>query len=263
VPILSIKNGAGPTLVIMAGNHGDEHEGQIAISTLARELNPADICGRLILMPMVNYPAAQAGLRTSPIDEGNLNRLFPGNAAGSPTEMIAHYIEDVLMPLTYYAFDLPYAWVFTGGGGRNSTAMGAANRNGVINVMAELGGGRVVTPDVLQRTERGLRRILYSLDMLPNYTPDAAQDTRELNAQGSVFSYTAGVFEPLRSIGEDVSVDEAVGRIHHPDTPQSEPDMIISPYAGIVLCKRAMAQVVRGDAAFHIASDAAPRAAKT
>lgn len=141
MPILSIKNGAGPTLVIMAGNHGDEHEGQIAISTLARELNPADICGRLILMPMVNYPAAQAGLRTSPIDEGNLNRLFPGNAAGSPTEMIAHYIEDVLMPLTYYAFDLPYA--------------------------------------------------------------------------------------------------------------------------GIVLCKRAMAQVVRGDAAFHIASNAAPRAAKT
>jgi predicted deacylase len=97
--------------------------------------------------------------------------------------------------------------------------------------------------------------------MLPNYTPDAAQGTRELNAQGSVFSYTSGLFEPLKSIGEDVSVGEIVGRIHHPDTPQSEPDQITSPYAGIVLCKRAMAQVVRGDAVFQVASDAHPRRA--
>jgi predicted deacylase len=300
VPVVSIRNGEGPTLLIMAGNHGDEYEGQIAVSNLARELGPADICGRLILMPMVNYPAAQAGFRTSPLDQGNLNRLFPGDVAGSPTEMIAHYIEDELMPLAdyaidlhsggsslfypptllrgqghspeeaqaliriQYAFDLPYAWVFTSGGGRDSTArtaMGAANRNGVINVMAELGGGGEVTPDILQRTERGLRRILHTLDMLPTYTPDAAQGTRELNAQGSVFSYTAGLFEPLKSIGEGVSKGDVVGRVHHPDTPQSEPDMIISPYEGIVLCKRAMAQVVRGDAVFQIASDAAPRKA--
>ena len=301
VPVVSIKNGAGPTLLIMAGNHGDEYEGQIAVSNLARELDPADVRGRVILIPMVNFPAAQAGLRTSPIDEGNLNRLFPGNAAGSPTEMIAHYVEDVLMPLADYAIDLhsggsslfypptllrgqghsheesealirmqdafdpPYARVFTGGGGRSSTArtaMGAANRNGVINVMAELGGGGDVTPDILHRTERGLRRILHTLDMLPDYTPDEAQGTRELNAQGSVFSYSAGLFEPLKSIGEDVSVGEVVGRIHHPDTPQSEPDTITSPYEGSVLCKRAMAQVVRGDAVFQIASDAHPRGAE-
>ena len=167
IPITAINNGVGPTLLMMAGNHGDEYEGQIAISQLARELETADIRGRLILLPMVNAPAAQAGVRTSPIDDGNLNRLYPGDASGSPTEMIAHYVEDVLMPLVDYsvdlhsggsslfypptllrgqghsaeeaealislqnAFDLPYAWVFTGGGGRGSTAptaMGAANR---------------------------------------------------------------------------------------------------------------------------------------
>ncbi|MFT5064486.1 MAG: putative deacylase [Yoonia sp.] len=297
VPVVSIKNGDGPTLLIMAGNHGDEYEGQIAVSNLARTLNSADIRGRVILLPMLNFPAAQAGFRTSPIDDGNLNRLFPGNPSGSPTDMIAHYVEDVLMALADYAidlhsggsslfypatilrgqgnspeetaalkriqdaFDLPYAWVFNGGGGRNSTArtaMGAANRNRVINVMAELGGGNEVTPEVLQQTERGLRRILHTLGMLPGYTPDASKGTRELNAQGSVFAYTAGVFEPLRTIGDDVSVGDVVGRIHHPDTPQSEPDLVTSPYAGIILCRRAMAQVVRGDAVFQIASDAQP-----
>ena len=297
IPITSIKNGEGPTLVIMAGNHGDEYEGQIAISNLAFTLKPGDILGRLILLPMVNAPAGEAGSRTSPIDNGNLNRLFPGNASGCPTEMSAHYIEEVVMPLADYsvdlhsggsslfypptllrgqghsaeetealislqeAFDLPYAWVFTSGGGRNSTArtaMGAANRKGVINVMAELGGGGEVTPDILKRTERGLRRIMHSLGMLPDYVPDQAQGTRELNAKGSVYAYAAGLFEPLKSIGEDVAEGELVGLIHHPDTPEAEPDRITSPYAGIALCRRAMAQVVRGDAVYQIASDAEP-----
>jgi predicted deacylase len=211
--------------------------------------------------------------------------------------MIAHYIEEVLMPLADYsvdlhsggsslcypptllrgqghsaeetealislqeAFDLPYAWVFTSGGGRNSTArtaMGAANRKGVINIMAELGGGGEVTPDILKRTERGLRRIMHSLGMLPDYVPDQAQGTRELNAKGSDYACAAGLFEPLKSIGEDVAEGELVGLIHHPDTPEAEPDRITSPYAGIALCRRAMAQVVRGDAVYQIASDAEP-----
>ena len=297
IPITSIKNGDGPTLVIMAGNHGDEYEGQIAISNLARTLETGDILGRLILLPMVNAPAAQAGLRTSPIDDGNLNRLFPGDASGILTEKIAHYIEEVLMPLADYsvdlhsggnslfypptllrgqghsveetealtslqdAFDLPYVWVFTGGGGRSSTArtaMGAANRKGVINVMAELGGGGEVTPDILKRTERGLRRIMHSLGMLSDYVPDQAQGTRELNVKGSVYAYAAGLFEPLKPIGEDVASGELVGLIHHPDTPEAEPDRITSPYQGIALCRRAMAQVVRGDAVYQIASDAEP-----
>ena len=38
VPITVIRNGEGPTLVISAGVHGDEYEGQIAVATLAREL---------------------------------------------------------------------------------------------------------------------------------------------------------------------------------------------------------------------------------
>jgi len=295
VPIISIRNGDGPTLVVTGGNHGDEYEGQIAISALARNLEPEQIRGRLILLPMVNFPAAQAGLRASPIDDGNLNRLFPGDAHGTPSEMIAHYVEEVLMPLADYAvdlhsggcslfylptllrgqgrspeeraalmkiqeaFDLPYAWVFTSGGGRNSTArtaMGAANRKGVVNVMAELGGGGVVTPAMLRRTERGLRRLLHTLGMLPEYAPDATQGTRELHARGTVYAYQDGLFEALKAIGDDVGEGETVGLIHHPDTPLQAPDEITSPYAGIVLCQRAMAQVVRGDAVFQVAADA-------
>lgn len=295
VPITTIRNGDGPTLVISAGVHGDEYEGQIAVANLARMVDAPDIRGRLILLPMVNLPAAAEGCRVSPIDDGNLNRLYPGDPKGTPSETIAHFHEEVILPLADYAvdlhsggssliypatvlrgpshspeeehgltllteaFDLPFAWVFTGGGGRGSTArtaMGAANRKGVVNVMAELGGGNCVTPDILERTERGLRRILNALGMLPEYQTNAAHGTRALNVKGSVYAIEAGLFEPIKSIGDDVVLGEVIARLHHPETPGRAPDEVASTYDGIVLAMRAMAQVRRADALYQIAAEA-------
>ena len=93
-------------MVLMGGTHGDEYEGQIAIDRLAKTLRPEEITGRIICLPMLNFPAADAGLRCSPIDEGNLNRAFPADPRGTPTQLIAHYVEEVLMPLADYAIDL-------------------------------------------------------------------------------------------------------------------------------------------------------------
>lgn len=295
IPITTIKNGEGPTLLITAGVHGDEYEGQIAVDELATTLSPQNIRGRVILLPMVNQPAAMHGTRTSPVDDGNLNRLYPGNPQGSPSEIIAHYHEETLLPLADYAvdlhsggssldypptllrgpahsdkeakdldtltqaFDLPYAWVFTSGGGKNSTAktaMGAANRKGVINIMAELGGGNRINPDSLARTRRGLRRVLHALGMLPDYVPNETHGTRALNTKGSVYAYQQGLFEPLKHIADDVREGEIIAMIHHPETPGQHADPVLSPYDGIVLAMRAMAPVSRGDALYQIAQDA-------
>jgi len=125
----------------------------------------------------------------------------------------------------------------------------------VINVMAELGGAACVSAEVLKRTERGLRRILHALDMVTDPTPEPAQGTRLLNANGSIYAYNAGLFEPLKAIGDDVCQGETVARLHHPETPGWAPDTVASGYEGIVLAMRAMAQVRRGDALYQIASD--------
>jgi len=49
IPIAVVKNGTGPTAFLMAGNHGDEYEGQIANSKLIRGLNPKDMKGTVIV----------------------------------------------------------------------------------------------------------------------------------------------------------------------------------------------------------------------
>ncbi|MGH6962061.1 MAG: N(2)-acetyl-L-2,4-diaminobutanoate deacetylase DoeB, partial [Dongiaceae bacterium] len=106
IPIAVIKRGDGPTALLSGANHGDEYEGPIALFSLARELEPAQVTGRVIIVPAMNYPAFRAGTRTSPIDKGNLNRVFPGRPDGTVTEKIADYFQRHLLPLADVVLDI-------------------------------------------------------------------------------------------------------------------------------------------------------------
>jgi predicted deacylase len=106
IPITVIARGQGPTVLVLGGNHGDEYQGQVAIMKLARALSEDSVQGRLILIPALNFPAAQAATRLSPIDGMNLNRAFPGEAEGSVTSQIAHYLTHHLFPISDAVIDI-------------------------------------------------------------------------------------------------------------------------------------------------------------
>jgi hypothetical protein len=101
MPILLV-NGAkpGPTLVVDAGIHGDEYEGMEAIHRVYRDLDPAELVGVFIGVPVVNVPAFEAGARANPFDRysnSDLNRNFPGLAHGALSERTAYtYFNEVV-----------------------------------------------------------------------------------------------------------------------------------------------------------------------
>ncbi len=105
-PLSVIVGGRGPTALICAGNHGDEYEGQIIVRRLYEQLEPSDMAGRLILAPALNMPAILGRARVSPLDGGNLNRSFPGQANAGPTQEIAGFVSSRLMPLANLAIDI-------------------------------------------------------------------------------------------------------------------------------------------------------------
>ena len=55
----------GRGLVAFGSNHGNEYEGPIAIKRLLQEISPADVLGRIILIPVLNMAAFHAGTRES------------------------------------------------------------------------------------------------------------------------------------------------------------------------------------------------------
>src|SRR3546814_3623191 len=89
--------------------HGDEYEGQIAVSRLARELDPASVQGRVIMLPAVNLPAVMADTRLSSVDGRDMKRCFPGDPRGTFSEMLAHFLDGTVLPLAAVSVDLQNA----------------------------------------------------------------------------------------------------------------------------------------------------------
>ena len=55
IPVTVAKNGHGPTAILTGANHGDEYEGPVALQALAYTLDPADVQGRVIIVPYLEY----------------------------------------------------------------------------------------------------------------------------------------------------------------------------------------------------------------
>ena len=298
IPVVCIRNGSGPQVLLLAGNHGDEYEGQVALTRLARELRPADISGRIIMLPAANLPAALAGRRTSPNEPGeagNLNRSFPGDPHGSPTSMIAHYIDSVLLAKSDFVFDLhsggtsliyvPSAEIKRAKDPRKTAAMidlvkvfgapvscvgitdiahnlaVAARNRELIHMGTELGGGGTVSGDALKLAEDGLRRVLRHVGSLaPDYAVAEAPPTRLMEVGGLeyyVYSPEQGVFEPYVELGATVEDGQPAGAIHFPESPERQSIEVHFLQSGFVVCRRTLARTRRGDCLYHLATDLA------
>ena len=91
----------GPRLLITAGVHGDEFEPIVAVWRLLSALKPAEIAGRVTLIPVAN-PAAFARATRTAEDELDLVRTFPGRADGSITQRIAAELSEQIHQAEYY-----------------------------------------------------------------------------------------------------------------------------------------------------------------
>jgi predicted deacylase len=86
----------GPTFGIITNTHGDEFAATIAIRDYLAGLDTAKLKGRLVVVSVAN-PMATAGFgRQTPEQHGrtDLHEVYPGNARGNTTQMIAATITE-------------------------------------------------------------------------------------------------------------------------------------------------------------------------
>ncbi|WP_187429765.1 N-alpha-acetyl-L-2,4-diaminobutyric acid deacetylase [Roseobacter fucihabitans] len=254
IPICVLKNGAGPTALFTGGNHGDEYEGPLALSALAQSLQPREIKGRVIILPFMNQPAFAAGTRVSPLDQGNMNRMFPGRPDGTPTQKIADYFQRILLPMADIvldfhsggktldflpfaashvledkaqeaqcraardAFNAPFSLEM-----REIDSLGmyddAAEGLGKIFVTTELGGGGTATPDTTAIARKGVRNLLIHAGILAEEL-DLAPTRHLSQPDGACFHFAqdAGLIEFHVHLGDKVTEGDTLARIwgiHH------------------------------------------------
>ncbi len=250
IPITVVRNGDGPTALLTGANHGDEYEGPIALFDLARTLDPEGVTGRVIIVPAMNYPAFGAGRRTSPVDGGNMNRVFPGRPDGTMTERIADYFQRTLLPMADYvldihaggrslefvpfaaahvledkdrqarcvaameAFNAPYSMMLLeiDDVGMYDTA---AEEMGKVFVSTELGGGGTATARTVEIAKRGIANLLMHAGIAagtPRRRPSVALDMPDERCFTTC--ETSGLVEFRVDLGQAVRAGEIVARVH-------------------------------------------------
>lgn len=93
-------------LAAFGGTHGNEWEGQVAVKRLCQDLDPAEISGRIILMPQLSESACAANQRVSPLDGVNMNRAFPGDARGTISYRIADFVKRYVFSQVHVVVDI-------------------------------------------------------------------------------------------------------------------------------------------------------------
>jgi len=250
IPITVVKRGKGPTVLLSGGNHGDEYEGPVALFDLARTLTADAVSGRVIILPAMNYPAFRAGTRTSPIDKGNLNRLFPGRPDGTVTQKIADYLQRHLLPLAdlvadihsggrtleflpfaaahrlpdaaqearcvkaVTAFNAPYSMML-----RELDAVGmydtAAEQMGKTFISTELGGGGTARAETVAIAKRGMRNLLIHAGVLGGGLDRASSTFLDMpDGDCYIGSLSSGLVEYAVDLGKPVRRGDLVASVH-------------------------------------------------
>ncbi|MBX2837794.1 MAG: N(2)-acetyl-L-2,4-diaminobutanoate deacetylase DoeB [Gammaproteobacteria bacterium] len=283
IPITVAKNGNGPTALFTGANHGDEFEGPVALWDLAHTINADDLFGRVIIIPGMNYPALRAGKRTSPIDGGNMNRVFPGNPEGSITEKIADYFQRTLLPMADFVID------FHSGGNTmefvpfccahvldnkeqqaqcvaamrafnapNSMMLleieadsmydTAAENMGKVFISTELAGGGTTTAYTVGIAKRGVRNILLHAGIIKGNLEIRNSLSLDMpDGDCFIFSESSGLIEHSVDLGDRVNAGDLVCRVHNIERTGIAPTEYLAKIDGVVAGRHFPGIVGMGD----------------
>lgn len=282
----------GPHLLVTGGVHGDEFEPMAAIRRLMREVDRAQLRGRLTLIPVANEAAFLRGTRTA-ADELDLARTCPGKPDGSITEQTAYALSEIIraadyyidlhtggtimsvLPLTGYklvpdeairekqrrmahAFNLPVVW---GTDYRlDGRTLSVARDAGVPAIYAEYLGSGLCDPVGIEAYVEGCLNVMAELDMLDRERPASrvehtVNDFRESAGHMQIRNPApiTGFFEPSVRLGGNVNAGEPLGIVTDPLG-----DNVItvpSQESGMVIVLRTFSRVYAGDTLAVILED--------
>jgi predicted deacylase len=266
----------GPRLCLVAGVHGDELNGVETVRRLAYAIEPEDLAGTVIAVPIVNLLGFSRGSRYLP-DRRDLNRFFPGNAGGSSASRIAHSFFaavvdncDALVDFHTGSFDranlpqvradlrVPSVVEFTRGFGATAVLHSpgspgmlrlAASRQGIPAVTFEIGAPLRLQPEEIEHGVEAIQSLMHQMNMVATRRrwtePQAVfYESRwvRVDQGGMLFSELA--------LGDRVEQGDLLGRVIDPVSNRS--NEVRAPEAGRVIGMALNQLVLPGFAAYHL-----------
>lgn len=236
----------GPSVLVMAGIHGCEYTSIDAALKIGASLNPKNMNGRVVVVPIANPSSFYArSIYVHPADHKNLNRIFPGQQHGTEAERLAYWLNEMvfkqvdyvidlhggdmieaLVPFTIYhktedeqvlqvskkmasLFDIEY--VIGSGEQVPGSTYSCAAEQGIPSIIAEAGQQGILSTEQSQMLQEGVRNILASFDIVEG--DPASEDSTYLSVFDWYRSELQCLWYPEIGIGERVEAGQLLGRL--------------------------------------------------
>jgi predicted deacylase len=250
-PYVAVTGGApGPSLLVTSGIHGSEYPSIDAVIRLGASLDPKTLRGQVLCLPVMS-PAAfwERTAYVSPVDNLNLNRVFPGKAKGSFTERLAYHltekamrhadayidlhggdVPEALVPFNIYyetgdakldaksramaeAFGSPALLLHRAADAPiEGLAYASAAAMGIPAMLAEDGGVGQYDAEIAARMLGGVENVLRSLDMIPGSARNMPPP-RRFEKFTWVRTKGPGFFRQAVKVGQDVDAGQTLGSL--------------------------------------------------
>ena len=242
----------GPVLALVSGSHGTEYASIIALEKVIQTLDPAQLSGTVIILPLVNIPSFEQKVpHVNPVDRKSMNRFYPGKQDGTQTERVSFQITKQVVErcdylIDYHGGDLdenlrPYAyWPKSGNPKQDATtrdmvlAFGldhiivwsdrpkdpndsryldnTANTRGKPAIAVEAGYSGTVKPEVIKLLVDGTFSVMRMLKMLPG-APTPVDHPVWIGKIDTVTSDQPGIFYPTVQRGTYVEPGTKLGYV--------------------------------------------------
>ena len=253
IPV-AVVNGArpGPVLALVAGAHGTEYTSIIALEKLISMLDPAEISGTVIVVPLINIQSFEQKVpHLNPVDKKSMNRFYPGKLDGTQTERASYFITKEVVEKCDHLIDLhggdldeslrPYSyWTKTGSEKQDQISRemvlafgldhiiistdrpkdpnasryleNTATTRGKPSITAEAGHAGTVETDDLNALINGCLNVMRYLKMLPGQ-PQMVEHPVWIAKVVTVASEQTGIFYPLVKRGTYVEQGMKLGYV--------------------------------------------------
>lgn len=290
VPVAVIRGARpGPVLALVSGLHGTEYASIIALERVIQTLDPTQVSGTVIVIPLVNIQSFEQKVpHVNPVDGKSMNRFYPGKADGTQTERVSWLITKQVVErcdylIDYHGGDLdenlrPYAyWPKSGNAKQDAVtrdmvlAFGldhiivwsdrpkdpnasryldnTANTRGKPAIAVEAGYSGTVQPDDLHALVDGTLSVMRYLKMLPG-SPSVIEHPVWIGKIDTVASDRAGIFYPLVPRGTYVAKGMKIGYVT--DYVGNTVYDAVAPEAGVVLYICGVPSMKKGDTVANI-----------
>lgn len=265
-----LGNEEGPVLYVQGAVHGNEVNPVEVLRQIVHALDPQQLKGALIAVPVVNGPAFTARQRANPLDKEDMNRVWPGRPNGSTSSVMAYNLYQQAIRHANYVVDLHTAssgsllHVVYGAGDEASRKLAEAfgleflleeavdeklkearfqgklrnvlNARGVPAITPELGGANRIEPDNVAQGVQGVQNVLKYLGMLPGEVVPPAHPQRTLRGShlDQITATHGGFWVPQVKGGDYIKEGEIFGHVYTLQTFEIA-ETIRAPYNGYVL----------------------------